>query len=122
MFCRVAFEKMNYQSLCLHFLPKGDFRYGREGNCYSMKLKVHLTTVFLMKYLFLVLGLALTACVSASPEAVKEYPSGYLCRLLGPEYISTPQEQINIYRELEQRGERCVSANGNINQTVVINN
>jgi hypothetical protein len=75
-----------------------------------------------MKRGILIIALALTACVSASPEAVKDYPSDYLCRLLGPEYISTPQEQINIYRELERRGERCVSANGNVNQTVIVNN
>lgn len=75
-----------------------------------------------MKFVLALLVLGLTACVSASPEAVKDYPSDYLCRLLGPEYISTPQEQINIYRELERRGERCVNSGANVNQTVIVNN
>ncbi|WP_209834298.1 hypothetical protein [Ruegeria sp. HKCCE3926] len=76
----------------------------------------------LMKHISWMLILGLAACVSASPEAVKGYPSDYLCRLLGPEYISTPQEQINIYRELERRGERCVNSGANVNQTVIVNN
>ncbi len=76
-----------------------------------------------MKRVFWIIPLVLTACtyVDASPEAVKTYPSDYLCRLLGPDYITSPQEEINIYRELEQRGEQCVSSSNNVNQTVIVN-
>lgn len=52
-------------------------------------------------------SLALTACVSAQPDALKDYPDGYLCKLLTEEYITTPQEQINIYKELELRKHTC---------------
>jgi hypothetical protein len=52
----------------------------------------------------------LVACVSAQPDALQEYPDGFLCELLDPDqYLSTPQEQINVYRELERRGLTCAT-------------
>ncbi|WP_394177546.1 hypothetical protein [Yoonia maritima] len=65
----------------------------------------------------------LAACVSAQPDALKDYPDGFLCQLLDPnQYITTPQEQIDIHRELENRDVACSSGGASINQTVVINN
>ena len=61
------------------------------------------------KVAFLLFG-ALTACVSAEPEELRGYPDGFLCQLLDPnQYISTPQEQINVHRELDRRGLKCVA-------------
>jgi|GEM_PF-5388801 len=42
-------------------------------------------------------------------QTVKDKPTDYLCRILGPDYISLPSEQEAIYRELEARGAQCVS-------------
>ncbi len=76
-----------------------------------------------MKRIFWIAPITLAACtyVDASPEALKNYPSEYLCRLLEPDYFTSPQEQIDIYRELENRGQKCVSSNDNVNQTVIVN-
>ena len=76
-----------------------------------------------MRLLLSLAFFATTACVSADPAALKDYPDGFLCQLLDSnQYVSTPQEQINIYRELERRNLTCGRANtGAINQTVVIN-
>jgi len=39
---------------------------------------------------------------------VASKPTGYLCQLLGPDYISMPSEQEAIFRELERRGAECL--------------
>lgn len=76
-----------------------------------------------MRKLVVPLVLTVSACVSAQPDALRDYPDGFLCQLLDPtQYISTPQEQINIYRELERRNLTCRSSGAVINQTVVVNN
>ena len=41
-------------------------------------------------------------------ETVRDMPTGYLCRILGPDYTSLPSEQRAIYAELERRGEQCM--------------
>ena len=75
------------------------------------------------KIMILIALLPLSACVSAQPTALKEYPDGFLCKLLEPdEYLSTPQEQINIYKELERRDLSCVTSGTVSNKVVIINN
>lgn len=76
-----------------------------------------------MKKILFPLVFTVSGCVSAQPDALRDYPDGFLCQLLDPnQYISTPQEQINIYRELERRNLSCRSSGAVINQTVVVNN
>jgi len=53
-------------------------------------------------------GLLLTSCTGPlTPETLADKPTAYLCRLLGPDYITTPKEQEALYRELERRGATC---------------
>lgn len=51
---------------------------------------------------------ALSACTAVNSETVRDMPTGFLCRTLGPDYITTPGEQIAIYSELERRGAQCM--------------
>ncbi len=41
-------------------------------------------------------------------ETLADKPTGYLCRLLGPDVISLSSEQEAIYRELDRRGTQCL--------------
>jgi len=76
-----------------------------------------------MKKIVFPLVFTISSCVSAQPDDLRDYPDGFLCRLLDPnQYISSPQEQINIYRELERRNLACQPGGAVINQTVVVNN
>lgn len=50
------------------------------------------------------------ACTGPVNErTVIDMPTGYLCRILGDDYISLPSEQRAIYGELERRGAQCVN-------------
>ena len=44
-------------------------------------------------------------------QTMKDMPSSFLCRILGPDYLSLPSEQLAIYKELERRGEQCIDTN-----------
>lgn len=60
----------------------------------------------------------LSACTGPlNSETVKSKPTGYLCRILGPDYLTMPSEQEAIYGELDRRGERCLPS-----QRIVIEN
>ncbi len=75
------------------------------------------------KAYLLVASILLAACVSAQPQALQSYPDGFLCQLLDEDqYLSTPQEQINVFKELERRKVTCVERGAVGNQVVVINN
>jgi len=47
--------------------------------------------------------------VEVNDQSTKDMPSGFLCEMLGPSWISTPDERISIYRELETRNYDCVA-------------
>ncbi len=49
--------------------------------------------------------------------SVKSKPTDYLCRLLGPDYLTLPSEQEAIYRELENREAQCMAS-----QRVIVEN
>lgn len=57
--------------------------------------------------LIFAVALSLIGCVTVNKETVKDMPSAYLCNLLGPGYMTTPNEQMAIYRELENRNQQC---------------
>lgn len=62
------------------------------------------------KVIFVCGVLTVAACTGpVNDQTVRDKPTGYLCRILGPDYISLPSEQEAIYRELERRGAQCVS-------------
>ena len=54
---------------------------------------------------FLVLASACTGPINE--ETVVDMPTGYICDILGPDYLSVPQERLALFRELERRGEEC---------------
>lgn len=58
------------------------------------------------------LFIALAGCQSMTVNAdtVGDYPNGMLCEFLGPGWISTPQERIAIYAELEKRQVECLQS------------
>ena len=66
-----------------------------------------------MKILFalpLVALVAGCAYVKIDDETVRNMPTGFMCNTLNSaEWILMPKEQIAVYRELERRGETCVS-------------
>lgn len=63
------------------------------------------------RFILLLLAVViLNACTGPINEkTVSDKPSGFLCHMLSSQYITLPSEQIAIYRELERRGEQCVS-------------
>ena len=63
-----------------------------------------------MREFSIIVFLALASCTGPiDASSTREKPTGYLCRLLGPDYITSPAEQEAIYRELERRNMSCVS-------------
>lgn len=66
-----------------------------------------------MKILFalpLVALVASCAYVKIDDETVRDMPTGFMCNALNSdEWLVMPKEQIAIYKELERRGETCVS-------------
>ena len=72
----------------------------------------------LLRVLF-VFGLLVPVASCTGPlnaETLADKPTGYLCRLLSPDYITLPSEQEAIYRELDRRGTQCVAT-----QRIIIN-
>lgn len=62
------------------------------------------------KIVFLLVGLTLLSCTGPlNEETMADMPTSYLCRILSPDYISLPSEQLAIYKELERRGQQCVN-------------
>lgn len=59
---------------------------------------------------FVAFGL-LAGCgyVEVNDQTTKDMPSGFLCEMLGPNWIGMPDERISIYRELETRNYDCVA-------------
>lgn len=58
------------------------------------------------------LGLAFasaTACTGpVNTDSVREMPTGFLCDILSPNYVSLPSERRTIFSELERRGAECL--------------
>lgn len=55
-----------------------------------------------------VLGVALSACTGpVNDETTPGMPTGYLCEILGPDYLALPSERRAIYAELERRQAQC---------------
>ena len=90
----------------------------------NLRLSEILMPNAIQKSIMLLSVMALSSCgyISAEPEDVRTYPDGFLCELLDPTlYISTPQERLNVFAELERRGKTCPSGGAPLNQ-VIINN
>lgn len=66
-----------------------------------------------MKLFFSAVGaMIISGCTGPiNNDTIADKPTGYLCRLLGPEYITLPSEEEAIYRELERRDTQCVATN-----------
>jgi hypothetical protein len=66
-----------------------------------------------MKLFFAAVGaMVVSACTGPlNSDTLAGKPTGYLCRLLGPDYVTLPSEEEAIYRELERRGTQCVATN-----------
>ena len=67
-----------------------------------------------MKYskltISLVVGISLlTGCETVNTQTVQDMPTGYLCEMLGPDWMGLPSEYRAIYAELEERGAECVA-------------
>lgn len=73
------------------------------------KRVVKMPTRGMARAAFLVLSVAsLAACETVNSTTVAEMPSGYLCDMLGPEWVTLPSERRAIFEELERRGEQCL--------------
>lgn len=66
------------------------------------------------KAAFILVGiLVLVGCgesVEMTRETVNDMPSGFLCEVLGPNWITTVQERIVIHSELERRNVECIDS------------
>jgi hypothetical protein len=58
----------------------------------------------------LIVGLAGCQSQTVNADTVGGYPNGMLCEFLGPGWISTPEERIAIYTELEKRQVECLQS------------
>jgi hypothetical protein len=66
-----------------------------------------------MRKLPLIGFLALSACVTANSETVKDMPTGYLCGFLDPNtWVTTDAERKAIFAELKARDADCVLPSG----------
>ena len=62
-----------------------------------------------MKYLTILSAILLAGCTGKlTDEKLSSYPNQFLCDLVNPQlYITTPNEQVSVYKELEKRGVEC---------------
>jgi hypothetical protein len=67
----------------------------------------------MMKLFLSAVGVAvISGCTGPlNSDTLADKPTGYLCKLLGPDYVTLPSEQEALYRELERRGTQCVATN-----------
>lgn len=54
------------------------------------------------------LSLALLGCTGPiNEETTRDMPVGYMCELLGPDYLTMPPERRALHAEIERRGQSC---------------
>ena len=58
----------------------------------------------------LVFSVLLGGCQTVNEKTVADMPTGYLCDLLSPNYVTLPSERRAIFAELEKRNADCVQA------------
>lgn len=68
---------------------------------------VHAKLTFLAAAAVMLVG---CESVEMTQETVKGMPSGFLCEALGPNWITTVDERVAIYAELESRRVECMPA------------
>ena len=60
-----------------------------------------------------ILSLVISGCTGPiNSTTTRDMPSGYLCDILGPDYITLPSERKAIYAELERREAECIKTIG----------
>lgn len=62
-------------------------------------------------WILLMSAFVLIGCATVNDTTVKSYTTGELCEFLGPEWITVPEEDAAIYRELERRQAKCAYGN-----------
>ncbi len=63
--------------------------------------------IFKHALILLTASIAISGCVTTTPETVVSMSSQHLCSMLGPRWISTPNEQAVMRSELSKRGVVC---------------
>ena len=64
-------------------------------------------TIYVPRIAILTLFFLTVACETVNKDTVVNMPTAKLCDLLGPNWITSPSEDIDIYKELEKRGASC---------------